>query len=71
MTSEAIEIEMVGDLVNMRTAVYREEMGKRRLLVSPAMFSLWKSDKCAFFDALHVEMPSGEVRHVMDIGGDL
>jgi len=69
--SEAIEIVRVNDLIGTHIAFYVEEEGKRRLLVSPAMFSLWQSDKCAFFDALHVELPSGEVRHCMDIGGEL
>ena len=69
--SEAIEVVRVNDLIGTHIAFYVEEEGKRKLLVSSAMYSLWQSDKISFFDSLHVELPSGEVRHVMDLAGEI
>jgi hypothetical protein len=70
MTSDSIIFEPVNDLMGMKHALYREELGQRKVLVSPAMHSLLQTDRSAVLSSLKVMKGDREI-WVMDLGGDL
>ena len=71
MTSEIIEFVKVGDLIHDKIGIYVDELGEKKVLLSPAMYNQWKENKEKFYRHLHVKMPSGEIRSVLDLPGEL
>lgn len=59
-----------GDLEGQKFGVYVEEGGFRKVLVSPAAYSLWITDKSAFYRSLEV-CKDGRIVSIFDVGGDL
>lgn len=58
-------------LVGSKVGVLRDGHGMTYVDLSPDMYSLWQTDKCAFLDSLKVRMPDGKERVFMDLGSDL
>lgn len=69
VSSEALVFEPVNDLRGMKYGVYREELGTRRVLVSPALYTLLQSDKAKVLENLMVEL-DGRLVWVMDLMRD-
>lgn len=62
-----IEFRKDNDLIGMKTGVYEEELGGRFVYVSPAIFTLLKTDKDLVLPGLMVSK-DGRVISIMDIG---
>lgn len=65
--SPVLTFEPVGDMIGMKLGVLREEDGKRKILVSTAIYSLLQGDeKPAVLERLRVLTDDG-VKWVMDL----
>mgnify|MGYP001768289257 CR=1 FL=1 len=67
MLIHAIQFREDRDLVGSRVGYLREEPSGRFIDVSPAMLSLFQTDKCAMLDSLCVVMPDGKIRLGMEL----
>jgi hypothetical protein len=67
MNASPIQFREDSDLIGTRVGYLREECGRRYVDISPAMLSLFQSDKCAFYDSLSVVMPDGKIRIGMEL----
>ncbi len=64
--TDAIKFVQVGDMVGKSLGVLDEDDSERRVLVSPAVYSLLESDKWSTLRSLWVTTPNGTV-WVMDL----
>lgn len=65
-TTARLEFVAVGDLVGMKHGVLEEDSKGRRILVSPAIYSLLETDKNLVLPGLMVSTDAGLV-WVMDL----
>lgn len=68
--NDAILFVPQGDLIGQKYGGYIEEHGFRKVLLSPAAYSLWITDKSAFYRSLEV-CKNGKIVSIFDVGGDL
>lgn len=68
--TDAIEFIPQGDMIGQKYGVYVYELGVRKILLSPAAYSIWKTDKSSFYRSFEV-WKDGEIIPIMDVGGSL